>query len=148
MGLVINHPLSLKTRELFTHLDFDIDDKVEDTPLFYGGPVQKDRGFVLHSGSRTWENTMNIAEGINLTGSKDILEDIAKHEGPENSIVALGYAGWDAGQLEAEIAANSWLTVPADQQILFETDCDQRWASAARKLGIDVNLIANQPGHA
>lgn len=147
MGLVINQPLSLNLRELFSHLDFNIHDNVDESPLFYGGPVQKERGFVLHSGEKSWETTMRITEGINLTGSKDILEDMAKDEGPQDVMVALGYAGWDAGQLEAEIAANSWLTVPADQEILFEVDCDQRWTSAARKLGIDVNLLSSQSGH-
>lgn len=152
MGIVVNQPLGMTMRELFKHLEFDVDEAVSEKtktdPLYYGGPVQKERGFVLHSGSQTWETTMQISEGIQLTGSKDILEDIAKHKGPDNVIVALGYAGWDAGQLEAEIAANSWLTVPADKEILFETDLDKRWTSAAKKLGIDVNLIANQAGHA
>ncbi len=147
MGLVINQPLSLTMKELFSHLDLNTDDAVQEEPLFYGGPVQKERGFVLHSSDKSWETTMQIGDGISLTGSKDILEDIASDKGPENVMIALGYAGWDAGQLEAEIAANSWLTVPADQQIIFKTDCDKRWTSAARKLGIDVNLIANQPGH-
>lgn len=148
MGIVINQPLGLNMRELLSHLDLDVHDAVEESPLFYGGPVQKERGFVLHSGEKSWETTMSITEGINLTGSKDILEAIAKDQGPENVMVALGYAGWDAGQLEAEIATNSWLTVPADQQILFKTDCDKRWTSAARKLGIDVNLISSQSGRA
>jgi putative transcriptional regulator len=145
MGIVINHPISLTMKELFTHLELDIHESIdEEDPLFYGGPVQKERGFVLHSSDKSWESTMSIAKGISLTGSKDILEDIASDNGPEHAIIALGYAGWDAGQLEAEISANSWLTVPADRQIIFETDCDQRWSSAARKLGIDVNLIASQ----
>jgi len=148
MGIVINQPLGLNIRELLGHFDLDVHDDVQETPLFYGGPVQKERGFVLHSGEKSWETTMAITGGINLTGSKDILEDIATGAGPNNVMIALGYAGWDAGQLEDEIAANTWLTVAADQQILFETDCDQRWTSAARKLGIDVNLISSQTGHA
>ncbi len=148
MGLVINHPLKLTMKELFDHLEMNPVDALEKEHLFYGGPVQKERGFVLHSSDKSWESTLPIAKGISLTGSKDILEDIAIDQGPECSIVALGYAGWDAGQLEAEIAANSWLTVPADRQILFDVDYSLRWASAAAKLGIDVNLIANQAGHA
>ncbi|MFT6388552.1 MAG: putative transcriptional regulator [Cellvibrionaceae bacterium] len=147
MGIVINQPLDLNIREFLDHFDFDVDDAIQEQTLFNGGPVQNERGFVLHSGEKSWETTTPIAGGINLTASKDILEDIAKCEGPANVMIALGYAGWSAGQLEAEIAANSWLTVAADQQILFETDCDQRWTSAARKLGIDVNLISNQTGH-
>ena len=145
MGIVINHPISLTMKTLFTHLDLDIHESIdENDPLFYGGPVQKERGFVLHSSDKSWESTMLIAKGISLTGSKDILADIASDNGPEHAMIALGYAGWDAGQLEAEISTNSWLTVPADRQIIFETACDQRWSSAARKLGIDVNLVANQ----
>ena len=148
MGIVVNQPTKLTAKELFTHLDLDIHDTIDDKePLFYGGPVQKERGFVLHSSDKSWENTLPIANGISLTGSKDILADIACDNGPQHAIIALGYAGWDAGQLEAEIGANSWLTVPADKQIIFETECDQRWSCAARKLGIDVNLIASQAGH-
>lgn len=149
MGIVINQPVSLTLKELFTHLNLYIHEALDETAtLFYGGPVQKERGFVLHSSDKRWENTMTIGNGISLTGSKDILKDIACDKGPEHAIVALGYAGWDAGQLEAEIGANSWLTVPADKQVIFETEYDQRWSSAARKLGIDVNLIASQAGHA
>ncbi len=148
MGIIINQPLGVTMKELFSHLDLKVNDATNEDPLFLGGPVQKERGFVLHSGDRIWESTMQIAEGIKLTGSKDILEDIAKDQGPDKVMIALGYAGWDAGQLEAEIAANSWLTVPADQQILFDLESDKRWTSAARKLGIDVNLMTNQPGHA
>ena len=148
MGIVINHPLKLTMGELFGHLEMDVHRSIEQDPLFYGGPVKKERGFVLHTSDKQWENTMQIADGISLTGSKDILVDIASDNGPESAMVALGYSGWDAGQLEAEIAANSWLTVPADSQILFHTDYNQRWTSAARKLGIYLNLMTNQHGHA
>lgn len=149
MGLIINQPVKLTQKELFTHLELDIvETQAQEGALFYGGPVQKERGFVLHSGEKHWENTLTIGDGISLTGSKDILEDMAIDQGPQHAIIALGYAGWDKGQLENEIGANSWLTVPADRQILFETDCDERWKSAAGKLGIDVNLIASQAGHA
>jgi putative transcriptional regulator len=148
MGLVINQPIKLSLKELFGHLEYDVHEDVEEGPLYYGGPVQKERGFVLHSADKSWETTLNIAEGISLTGSKDILEDIAKFQGPEHAIIALGYAGWDAGQLESEIVANSWLTVPADKQIIFETECSERWASAAGKLGIDVNMLSQESGRA
>lgn len=148
MGIIINQPLKLTLKELFEHLDMNTQLENNEHLLFSGGPVHKERGFVLHSSERQWETTLPIGDGVSLTGSKDILEAIANNEGPEQYIIALGYAGWDAGQLEEEIAANSWLTVPADQQIIFETDYDKRWESAARKLGIDLHLIAQTPGHA
>ncbi len=148
MGIVINQPLAMTMKTLFGHLDMELLPDIHEDPLFYGGPVQKERGFVLHSSESRWEATLPIGDGISLTGSKDILDDIANNKGPKQILIALGYAGWDEGQLDAEIAANSWLTVPADQQIIFETDHDKRWAAAARKLGIDVNLLSSQAGHA
>lgn len=147
MGIIINHPLQLTMKELFGHLDMEADCTLAESPIYYGGPVQKERGFVLHSSDRRWETTMAITEDLSLTGSRDILADIAIDKGPQNALVALGYAGWDAGQLETEIGANSWLTVPADNQIIFEVDCDRRWTSAAGKLGIDVKLMTGQAGH-
>ena len=148
IGIVINHPIDLTAKALFTHLKLDVSDALDDkAPLFYGGPVQKERGFVLHSSEKNWENTMSVASDICLTGSKDILADIADNNGPEHAIIALGYAGWGAGELEAEIGANHWLTVLADKQIMFETPYAEQWTSAAGKLGIDVNLIANHSGH-
>ena len=148
MGIIINQPIDLTAKELFSYLDLDANDTSEDdSPLFYGGPVQKERGFVLHSTDKVWEETVVITEDISLTGSKDILKAIANNNGPESTMIALGYAGWDAGQLETEVGTNSWLTVPADKHIIFETDYDKRWAAAARKLGVDVNLIPKDPGH-
>lgn len=144
MGIVINQPVNLTMGELLSHLDLEVDESVEEQPLYYGGPVQKERGFLLHTPEKQWETTMNISEGISLTGSKDILEAIAQNQGPKKVIMALGYAGWDAGQLESELAANSWLTVPADPGILFDIESDKRWTSAAKKLGIDVNLVSGQ----
>lgn len=144
MGIVINQPVSLTMKELLSHLDLDVHESVSEDPLYYGGPVQKERGFLLHSSEQKWETTMCISEGISLTGSKDILEAIAHNKGPKKVIMALGYAGWDAGQLESELAANSWLTVPAEPSILFDIDSDKRWTTAAGKLGIDVNLVSGQ----
>ncbi len=148
MGIMINQPVDLTLKELLTHLELDIDESLPEGALFNGGPVQRERGFILHSGDREWETTINIGDNINLTGSKDILVDIANNNGPENTIIALGYAGWDSGQLEAEIAANHWLTVPADQEIIFETNHEEQWIKSAKKLGVDLNLISSQMGHA
>ena len=150
IGLVVNRPLRMHRDDLFKYLGLEAaskDDAV-DQPLLYGGPMQKARGFVLHAGPSHWQSTMPIAAGIHLTGSKDILQAMANNEGPEKSMIALGYAGWDAGQLEEEIYTNRWLTVPADEQILFDTDYNQRWSVAARKLGIDIHCMSHELGHA
>jgi len=147
MGIVINQPASISYSELFSQLK--LNDQYEDhSPLLAGGPVQKERGFVLHTGDKKWASTLAVSEHISLTGSKDILEDIATHKGPESSLIALGYAGWDSGQLEEEIVQNSWLTVPAEKQIIFDTPLDKRWTSAAKQLGIDLNLLSSEVGHA
>lgn len=147
MGIVINQNATMSYSELFSQLSLNKDYK-DDSPLLLGGPVQKERGFVLHSGNKKWTSTLPVSDEISLTGSKDILEDIAQHQGPEHAIIALGYAGWNAGQLEQEIIENSWLTVPADKQIIFETPIEDRWTSAANQLGIDLNLLSSQAGHA
>jgi putative transcriptional regulator len=148
MGITINQPIDFTLKEMLAYLELDIDPDLPEETLFNGGPVQKERGFVLHSGTRQWENTLNVAENISLTGSKDILVDIANNNGPEDVIITLGFAGWDAGQLEEEIAANHWLTVPADEHIIFATHYEHQWSAAAGKLGIDLNLISHQMGHA
>lgn len=135
-------------KELLTHLELDINNNLRECPLFNGGPVQKERGFILHFGDQEWETAINIGDNINLTDSKDILIDIANNKGPENIIIALGYAGWDSGQLKAEYAANHWLTVPTDQELIFETAHEKQWIKTTKKLGVDLNLISNQIGHA
>lgn len=147
MGIMINQPANLSYNELFEQLQLN-DDYNDDSPLLMGGPVQKERGFVLHSPEKQWTSTLSVSDDIALTGSKDILDDIANHKGPENVLIALGYAGWDAGQLEEEIVQNSWLTVPAEKHIIFDTPLDKRWTSAAKQLGIDVSLMSSQAGHA
>lgn len=149
MGLVINQPLTLTIEELFSQLSLDVkQESMRKQCLHYGGPVKKERGFVLHTSEKSWEGTLPITDDIAITGSRDILQDMASGEGPESLMMALGYAGWDSGQLEKEIAENSWLTVPADKDIIFEVDYKERWASAAAKLGVDVALISNTAGHA
>ena len=114
-----------------------------------GGPVQIDRGFILHkAGQGSWTSTLPITDQISLTTSQDILTSIAQEEGPEDNLVALGYAGWNAGQLEQELAANAWLTLPADSDIMFKLPIEKRLDAAAKKLGIDLHLIAPGSGHA
>ena len=150
MGIVINHPLKLNLDDVFAHLQIDDISASRSDAILAGGPVQTERGFVLHehSDNKQWQGTQTIANNICLTTSQDILNDMAHNQGPEHSLVALGYAGWSAGQLEAEIAQNAWLTTPADNDIIFRTPIEKRAKAAAAKLGIDLSLISPQAGHA
>ncbi|MCP8899933.1 YqgE/AlgH family protein [Gilvimarinus xylanilyticus] len=150
MGIVVNIPMDLTLSDIYQQLELDTNDISAHMAALAGGPVSGERGFVLHptSTDRQWQSSIEVSEDITLTASRDILEAMSRGEGPEHTLVALGYAGWDKGQLEREIAENAWLTVPANQQILFHTPAEQRWNAAARHLGIDLNLISSQAGHA
>ncbi|MEA2094025.1 MAG: YqgE/AlgH family protein, partial [Pseudomonadota bacterium] len=122
--------------------------EISDQLIYMGGPVQNDRGFVLHEPVGNWEATLKITNDTGITSSRDILEAIACGEGPEKSIITLGYAGWGAGQLEQELAANAWLSGPANTRIVFDTPFEQRWEAAAALIGVDLNLISGDAGHA
>ncbi len=149
MGIIINQALDLSVSDIFEHLQIAPLQDFSSEPVMAGGPVQMDHGFVLHRGSaRTWEASLKVTPEITLTTSRDILRAIARNEGPEDHLIALGYAGWSAGQLEQELADNSWLTLPGDSEIIFGTPAGQRLGAAAAMLGIDMNLISNQAGHA
>ncbi|MEH6580717.1 MAG: YqgE/AlgH family protein [Halioglobus sp.] len=149
MGIVINQPLELSVDEIFEHLEISSSRNFADVPVMAGGPVQIDHGFVLHRNcEKRWEASLKITPEITLTTSRDILRAIAKGAGPQEHLIALGYAGWTAGQLEFELAENSWLTLPADGDIIFSTPYQQRMGAAAAVLGIDMNLICGQAGHA
>jgi len=149
MGIVINQPLDLSLGEVFDHLNIVTDTAIRDHAVLAGGPVQIDHGFVLHpQGQGSWEASLTVTPELQLTTSKDVLTAIAAGKGPEEFVVALGYAGWSAGQLEEEIANNSWLTLPADKRIIFDTAIENRVAAAAAALGIDMNLISTEAGHA
>ena len=149
MGLVINRPLELDLEEIFDHLEIETSGDFIDTPVMAGGPVQTDHGFILHRrGAKTWDATLQVTRELLLTTSQDILRAIAVGDGPSDYLVALGYAGWSAGQLEEEISRNSWLTLPADPAIIFYTPPEQRLQAAAGRLGIDMNLISSEAGHA
>lgn len=148
LGIVINHPLDINLGEVFKQLDLDQQGPHTDMAVLSGGPVQTDRGFVLHPRGQTWESTVEVSDTVSLTASRDILVSLSENKGPEKAVVALGYAGWSPGQIEEEIAANSWLTTPADSEILFDTPSEQRWAAASKHLGIDLNLIHATAGHA
>lgn len=149
MGIVINHPLDLRLGEMLEHLEISDIRYPCNEPILAGGPVHMDRGFVLHRAtSQNWDSTLQICDQVSLTTSQDILAAIAHDEGPAESIVALGYAGWGAGQLEDELAENAWLTTPANFDIIFNTPIEQRVSAAAATLGIDLALMAPQAGHA
>jgi putative transcriptional regulator len=149
MGIVVNRPLGLELGDILDQMEIGgAPEAVRSLPVFMGGPVQTERGFVLHSHDRAWDSTMKITDEISVTTSRDILEAIAEGSGPRQSLVALGYAGWGEGQLEDELTANAWLSGPASAQIIFTLPAEQRWQAAARLLGVDLNLISGEAGHA
>lgn len=149
LGIVINRPTSLKMGGLFEQLAVDdADPDAARLPVLSGGPVGIERGFVLHGPDHRYENTLPVSSDIHLTLSRDIIDDLASGKGPAKALVALGYAGWDAGQLESEMLANSWLNVPATPEIVFDTPFAERWDSAARTLGIDISAMPTDAGHA
>lgn len=149
MGIVINRAADYTLAELLAQMELATDAVAgAGQPLVAGGPVQPDRGFVLHDDPREWNSTLRFGRGLAVTTSRDILVAMAGGEGPENVLVALGYAGWTAGQLESELAENSWLTVPADHDILFRRPLDQRWQAAAFSAGVDLARLTGYAGHA
>jgi putative transcriptional regulator len=149
LGIVINRTLPMTLGEVFDQLGLDASrSRVNDQPVLQGGPVQTERGFVLHSPTGSWESSLPFSERMHLTTSRDILDALAAGEGPASAVIALGYAGWEAGQLEEEMARNAWLTVPADERVVFATPVDQRWRAAARLLGVDLFTLSSDAGHA
>jgi putative transcriptional regulator len=149
LGLVINRPLGLSLGQLLEHLDITTDRlDLATQPIYQGGPVQPEQGFVLHRPVGRWGATLRVTEDIGITTSRDILQAVAHGEGPEQLLVTLGYAGWGAGQLEQELVDNAWLFGPADPDILFQTPSDQRWQAAAALMGIDLTLLSAHAGHA
>ena len=149
LGIVINRPTPLTLGGLFEQLAVtDADPEAAGHPVMAGGPVGIERGFVLHGPESSYENTLAVSDEIRLTLSRDIIDAIASGKGPANTLVALGYAGWEAGQLEEEMLANSWLNVPASSEIVFKTPFAKRWDSAARILGIDIASMSTDAGHA
>ena len=148
-GLVINRETDVTFTEVIHQMEIDASDSIDHNKLIYhGGPVQQERGFILHQPLGEWSSSLKINDHMALTTSRDVLEAIAHDEGPDKSIITLGYAGWSPGQLEQEIAANTWLSCPAEEQIIFDIPAEKRWQSAADLLGIDLQLLSNDAGHA
>jgi len=149
MGLIINRPMNLHINEVLEQMDIEIkDERLANTPVFHGGPVQEERGFVLHHPATLWESTVVISDQLAITTSKDILEQIAEGQGPSQYLITLGYAGWGYGQLEMELAENTWLNGPADLSIIFNEPVENRWNKAAQAIGVDLNLLSGDAGHA
>jgi len=153
MGVIINRPIEMKLKTLFKQLKLQAaKEETGDSPVHFGGPVQIDRGFVLHQPIHDWNSSLVIGEDIALTTSKDILEAMANGTGPDHALITLGYAGWGAGQLEQEIGQNAWLTVEADReardQLLFGLPHAEKVEAAMRLLGLDFARFAEEAGHA
>ena len=149
LGVVVNRPIDMTLAALFEQIDVpQPSPSLINSPVMFGGPVQVDRGFVLHRPLGNWQSTLAVSDDIGLTTSKDILEAVARGEGPQRLLVTLGYAGWSAGQLERELAANAWLTVAADPDVVFGTPVERRLPAAMRLLGIDPMQLSEDAGHA
>lgn len=153
MGMVINRPTDMTVADLFDRIDLKLEIIPDSHPLrkrlvMFGGPVQDDRGFVLHAPTGEYTSSLRVTDDIAFTTSRDVLESVASGEGPERVLISVGYAGWDAGQLEKEILANGWLTVQADAHIMFDLPLEERFAAAIKLLGIDPMMLAAEAGHA
>ena len=149
MGIVINQPVDLTLGELISQIGMQPTTSfMMDQNVYRGGPVDTERGFVLHQPLGEWESTLPIAGDIGISTSNDIVKAIAEGRGPLQYLVALGYAGWAPGQLEQEMVANAWLSGPSDARIIFDTRVEKRWEAAARLLGVDINQMTGDAGHA
>ncbi|TNC99519.1 MAG: hypothetical protein FD121_255 [Gallionellaceae bacterium] len=149
MGIVVNRPISLNLSELFAQINMPLTQpELEDMPVHFGGPVQTDRGFVLHNAGGKWQSTLKVNDKVELTTSKDILQAVGEGTGPSNLLITLGYAGWSEGQLEQELAANAWLSVPATEHILFDLPAEEKLVAAMALLGVDFASLSEEAGHA
>ena len=153
LGLVINKPTDLRLGQLFDRVELTLDrPELAEQPVFFGGPVQTERGFVLHDPAgaevEPYASTLNVTDGLSLTTSKDVLEALAHGAGPRRLLVTLGYSGWQAGQLEDEIRANGWLNVQADPSVIFDTPVAERYGRALSLLGFDPRMLSQEAGHA
>lgn len=149
MGIVVNRGSEYTLGDVLEQMQIEGgDETLRSRPVLSGGPVHPERGFVLHDGGRNWDSSVAIGDGLYVTTSRDILEAMARGDGPGNATVALGCAGWGAGQLEHELGENSWLTAPVDIDLLFTTPLEQRWQRAAGSIGVDMALMTDYSGHA
>ncbi len=152
LGLVINKPIDIKLKNLFQKVELSLDSSLlDEQPVFFGGPVQTERGFVLHErqgDTPVYSSTLSIPGGLEMTTSKDVLEALSNGAGPKRLLVTLGYSGWAAGQLEDELGRNGWLTVDAVPEIIFDTPVAERYDRAVSLLGFDPRMLSQEAGHA
>ena len=149
LGLVINRPIDIDLATLFDKIDLKLEiHPLAEQSVYYGGPVQTERGFVLHDATGAYSSSLVVPGGLEMTTSKDVLEAVAQGGGPHRFILTLGYAGWSAGQLEDEISRNGWLTVQADPEIIFNVPAEARFAAALNLLGINPAMLSGEAGHA
>lgn len=149
MGLIVNRLSEYRLGDVLAQMNLKSDiSRVSEAPVLIGGPVQPERGFVLHSPPGEWESSYKISERICVTTSRDVLVAIASGEGPRDALVTLGYAGWSAGQIETELKENAWLTTGMDESILFATPMEARWEAAAKLVGVDISSLTDYAGHA
>lgn len=150
LAIIINRPTGMTLANIFDQMGIEsASQQIQQMPVYAGGPVQKERGFIIHDkGSKNWDASISISDTTAMTSSRDILEAIAQNEGPEHFLIALGFAGWGSGQLEKEILGNSWLNTPYQHDILYSTPAKHRWMAAATQLGIDINQLTAPAGHA
>ena len=149
LGLILNKPLPMRMSEIFEQLEIELPQgELSERQVLRGGPMQTDRGFVVHRAGGEWDSTLKVSDTIHVTTSRDILAAMARGEGPAEAVVALGYAGWDQGQLEDEIRANAWLSAPVDSGIIFDVPFESRWHAAARLLGVELSRISTISGNA
>ena len=150
LGIVVNRPTDMSLGEILAQLELEVSDPaLAAQPVLQGGPVQPERGFVIHEdGGQAFSATLTVPDGLKITTSRDILVALAEGHGPPRAVVALGYAGWGAGQLEAEMVANAWLTVPATADIIFSVPFERRWEAAAALLGVNIAALSSEAGHA
>jgi putative transcriptional regulator len=149
MGLVVNRRVgSITFDDLLQQLGLGPNRRNDDIRIHFGGPVEQGRGFVLHSSDYQQSGTLRVDDGVALTATLDILKEMAAGGGPRRSLLALGYAGWGPGQLDAEIQANGWLQVPADEALVFDEDVDNKWERAIGKIGVDFSMLSGDAGHA
>ena len=149
LGIVVNKPIDMTLSKLFEQISIPLNgEALRERAVLYGGPVQIDRGFVLHRPVGTWHSTLAINDELGLTTSKDVLEAVGRGDGPEQILVTLGYAGWTAGQLEQELGQNAWLTVEAEAGVMFDLPAEHRLPAAMKLLGIDFSMLSEDVGHA
>jgi len=150
LGLVINRPTDIDLKSLFDRIDLNLEiEPLQHLPVYFGGPVQTERGFVLHdSTEHHYTSSISIPGGLEMTTSKDVLEAVAQGQGPARFLLTLGHAGWGAGQLEEEISRNGWLTVEAEPAVMFDTPAERRFEAALLPLGVTLSMLSGEAGHA